>query len=146
MEGWCRETFRCLCQISLGNPCTCISRHEKWHREIGFWGLKNFSLIFHFVCKKKYYIVIILKTLTEEIWDLTLRLNPVRSEVKSVKCYEYIKTEDSFSYHRVLSTLVFRLRWFRMLEIYQALAITVLCRRILISQISISRLPWISQS
>lgn len=58
----------------------------------------------------------------------------------------YIKTKDSFPYHRVMSTLVFRLRWFRMLEIYQALAITVLCRRSLISQISISRLPWISKS
>lgn len=90
----------------------------------GNWFLrikKNF-FDFHFVCNWTYYIVIISKTLTEEIWDLTLRLNPVRYEVKSVKCYEYIKTKDSFPYHRVLSTLVFRLRWFRTFEIYQALA------------------------
>lgn len=143
MEGWCFSMFMLL-KISLDNPCTCLSRHEKWHQEIGFWGLKNF-VWFPFCLQEN---IIISKTLTEEIWDLTLRLNPVRYEGKSTKCCEYLYKNQGFFFFftSVLSTLVFRLRWFRMLEIYLALAITLLCRRILISVMSISRLPWIFQS
>lgn len=134
-----------LLKISLDNPCTCISWREKWHQKIGFWGLKNFCLIFILFARKHNHLK------NSDKANLRFNFTPLSCQKWSKKCevlwiYMYIKTKDSFSYHRVLSTLVLRLRWFRMLEIYQAISITVLCKGILISVISISRLPWISQS
>lgn len=81
-----------LLKISLDNPCTCISCREKMSSGNWFLRIKKFFFDFSFCLQLNIlrYIVIISKTLTEKIWDLTLRLNPVRYEVKSVKCYEYI--------------------------------------------------------